>query len=80
MTTKELIAAGLPLDPVAEGAEHVAPTGDTGSPSSSRSREDGEVQSDDGEEIGDVDAGVSAWLKRRLPARFHLHLSSESPR
>jgi hypothetical protein len=43
MTTEELIAAGLPLDPVAEGAEHAAPTEDSGSPSGSRSREDGEV-------------------------------------
>jgi hypothetical protein len=48
MTTEELIAAGLPVDPVVEGDEHVAPTEDTGSPSGSRSHEDGEVQSDDG--------------------------------
>jgi hypothetical protein len=33
MTTEELIAAGLPVDPVAEGAEHAAPTEDGGSPS-----------------------------------------------
>jgi hypothetical protein len=25
MTTEELIAAGLPIDPVVEGAEHAAP-------------------------------------------------------
>jgi hypothetical protein len=37
MTTEELIAAGLPLDPVVEGAEHAAPTEDSGSPSGSRS-------------------------------------------
>jgi hypothetical protein len=65
MTTEELIAAGLPIDPVVEGAEHAAPTEDTGSPSGSRSREDGEVHSDDGEDIGDVDAGVSDLVRAR---------------
>jgi hypothetical protein len=65
MTTEELIAAGLPLDPVIEGAEHAAPTEDSGSPSGSRSREDGEVQSDNGEDIGDVDAGVGDLVKAR---------------
>jgi hypothetical protein len=65
MTTEELIAAGLPLDPVVEGAEHATPTEDSGSPSGSRSREDGEVQSDDGEDIGDVDAGVSDLVKAK---------------
>jgi hypothetical protein len=43
MTNEELAAAGLPLDPVAEGAERAAPAEDSGSPSGSRSREDGEV-------------------------------------
>jgi hypothetical protein len=65
MTTEELIAAGLPLDPVVEGAEHAAPAEDSGSPSGSRSREDGEVQSDNGEDIGDVDAGVGDLIKAR---------------
>jgi hypothetical protein len=65
MTTEELIEAGLPLDPVVEGAEHTAPAEDSGSPSGSRSREDGEVQSDNGEDIGDVDAGVSDLIKAR---------------
>jgi hypothetical protein len=65
MTNEELIAAGLPLDPVAEGAEHAAPAEDSGSPSGSRSREDGEVQSDSGEGIGDVDAGVDDLIKAR---------------
>jgi hypothetical protein len=65
MTTEELIAAGLPVDPVAEGAEQAAPAEDTGSPSGSRSREDGEVQSDDGEDIGDVDAGLSDLVRAR---------------
>jgi hypothetical protein len=65
MTTEELIAAGLPLDPAVEGAEHAAPTEDSGSPSGSRSREDGEVQSDNGEDIGDVDAGVSDLVNAR---------------
>jgi hypothetical protein len=65
MTTEELIAAGLPVDPVVEGGEHAAPTEDTGSPSGSRSREDREVQSDDGEDIGDVDAGVSDLVRAK---------------
>jgi hypothetical protein len=65
MTTEEFIAAGLPLDPVVEGAEHAARTEDSGSPSGSRSCEDGEVQSDDGEDIGDVDAGVSDLVKAK---------------
>jgi hypothetical protein len=63
MTTEELIAAGLPVDPIVEGAEHAASTEDAGFPSGSRSREDREVQSDDGEDIGDVDAGVSDLVK-----------------
>jgi hypothetical protein len=65
MTTEELIAAGLPVDPIVEGAENAAPTEDAGSPSGSRSREDGEVQSDDDEDIGDVDAGVSDLVKAK---------------
>jgi hypothetical protein len=65
MTTKELIAAGLPIDPAVEGAERATPAEDVGSPSGSRSREDGEVQSDDGEDIGDVDAGVSDLVKTK---------------
>jgi hypothetical protein len=65
MTTEELIAAGLPLDPVAEGAEDAAPAEDSGSPSGCRSREDGEVQSDSGEGIGDVDAGVDDLIRAR---------------
>jgi hypothetical protein len=65
MTNEELIAAGLPVDPVAEGAKHAAPAEDSGSPSGSRSREDGELQSDKGEDIGDVDAGVGDLIKER---------------
>jgi hypothetical protein len=65
MTNEELIATGLPLDPVAEGAEHAAPAEDSGSPSGSRSRKDGEVQSDNGEDIGDVDASVGDLIKAR---------------
>jgi hypothetical protein len=65
MTTEELIAAGLPVDPVIEGGEPAAATEDSGSPSGSRSREDGEVQSDDGEDIGDVDAGVSDLVRAK---------------
>jgi hypothetical protein len=69
MTTEELITAGLPVDPVVEGAEHAVPTEDVGSPSGSRSREDGEVQSDDGEDIGDVDVGVSDLVKVKTAGR-----------
>jgi hypothetical protein len=65
MTTEELIAAGLPVDPVVECAENAAPTEDVGSPSGSRSREEGKVQSDDDEDIGDVDAGVSDLVKAK---------------
>jgi hypothetical protein len=65
MTTEELIAAGLLVDPVAEGAEQAAPAEHTGSPSGSRSREDGEVQSDDGEDNGDVDAGLGDLVRAR---------------
>jgi hypothetical protein len=65
MTTEELIATGLPVDPIVEGAENAAPTEDAGSPSDSRSREDGEVQSDDDEDIGDVDAGVSDLVQAK---------------
>jgi hypothetical protein len=65
MTNEELIAAGLPVDPVVEGAEQAAPTEDSGSPSGSKSREDGEVQSDNDEDIRDVDAGVSELIKAR---------------
>jgi hypothetical protein len=71
---EELIAAGLPVDPVVEGDEHVAPAEDTGSPSGSRSHEDGEVQSDDGEDIGDVEAGVGDLVRAKtsdpLPPSF----------
>jgi hypothetical protein len=56
MTKKELVAAGLPLDPVVEHP---------GSPGGSWSREDGEVQSDSGEGIGDVDVGVDDLIRAR---------------
>jgi hypothetical protein len=65
MTTEELIATGLPVDPVVEGVENVAPAEDAGSPSGYRSREDGEVQTDDDEDIGDVDAGVGDLVKAK---------------
>jgi hypothetical protein len=65
MTNEELVAAGLPLDPVAESAEHAAPAEDSGSPSGSCSREDGEVRSDGGEDIRDVDAGVDDLIRAR---------------
>jgi hypothetical protein len=65
MTSEELVAAGLPLNPAAESAEHATPAEDSGSPSGSRSREDGEVRSDGGEDIGDVDAGVDDLIRAR---------------
>jgi hypothetical protein len=65
ITNEELVAAGLPLDPAAEGAERAAPAEDSGSPGGSRSREHGEVQSDSGEGIGDVDAGVDDLIRAR---------------
>jgi hypothetical protein len=65
MTTEELIAAGLPIDPIVEGPEGAAPAEDVGSPSGSRSHEDGEVRTDDDEDIGDVDAGISDLVKAK---------------
>jgi hypothetical protein len=47
MTTEELIAAGLPVEPIVEGPENAPPAEDVGSPSGSRSQEDGEVRTDD---------------------------------
>jgi hypothetical protein len=43
MTTEELITAGLLVNPIVEGAENATPAEDAGSPSGSRSHEDGEV-------------------------------------
>jgi hypothetical protein len=65
MTTEELIAASLPLDPAAESADRAIPAEDSGSPSGSQSREDGEVGSDGGEEVRDVDAGVDDLIMLR---------------
>jgi hypothetical protein len=64
MTTEELTAAGLPLDQAAESADR--PAEDSGSPSGSRSREDGEVGSDGDEEVGDVDTGVDDLVMLRI--------------
>jgi hypothetical protein len=80
MTTEELIAAGLPVDPIVEGAEHAASTEDACSASGSKSREDGEVQSDDSEDIGDVDVGISDLVKVNTAGPLHPHSLSESPR
>jgi hypothetical protein len=65
MITEELIAAGLPVDLIVEGVENAAPAEDAGSPSGSRSHEDGEVRTDDDEDIGDVDAGVGDQVKAK---------------
>jgi hypothetical protein len=65
MTTEELIAAGLPVDPIVEVPKNAAPTEDVGSPSGSKSHEDGEVRTDDDEDIGDVDAGIGDLVKAK---------------
>jgi hypothetical protein len=65
MTTEKLIAAGLPVDPIVESPENAAPTEDVGSPSGSRSHEDGEVRTDDDEDIGDVDADIGDLVKAK---------------
>jgi hypothetical protein len=69
MTTEELVAAGLPAEPVVGGPENAPPPEDGGSPvaSGSRSHEDGEVRTND-EDVGDVDVGVGDLVKTR-PAR-----------
>jgi hypothetical protein len=69
MTTEELVAAGLPAEPIVEGPENAPAPEDGGSPaaSGSRSHEDGEVRTDE-EDIGDVDAGVGDLVRTR-PAR-----------
>jgi hypothetical protein len=66
MTTKELVAAGLPAEPIVKGPENAPPPEDGGSPatSGSRSHEDGEVKTDD-EDVGDVDAGVGDFVRAR---------------
>jgi hypothetical protein len=66
MTTEELIAAGLPVEPIVEGPENAPPAKDVGSPSGSRSHEDGEVRTDDDEDIGDVDAGIGDLVKAKV--------------
>jgi hypothetical protein len=45
--------------------KNAAPAEDAGSPSGSRSHEDGEVQTDDDEDIGDVDAGIGDLVKAK---------------
>jgi hypothetical protein len=66
MTTEELVAAGLPAEPIVEGPENAPPPKEGGSPaaSGSRSHEDGEVRTDD-EDVGDVDAGVGDLVRTR---------------
>jgi hypothetical protein len=69
MTTEELVAVGLPAEPIVEGPENAPPPEDGGSPtgSGSMSDEDGEVRMDD-EDVGDVDAGVEDLVRTR-PAK-----------
>jgi hypothetical protein len=66
MTAEELVAAGLPAEPVVEGPENAPPPGEGGSPaaSGSRSHEDGEVRIDD-EDAGDVNVGVEDLVRTR---------------
>jgi hypothetical protein len=66
MTTEELIAVGLPVEPIVEGPENAPPAEDEGSPaaSGSRSHEDGEVRTDD-KDVGDVDAGIGDLVKAK---------------
>jgi hypothetical protein len=66
MTTEELVAAGLPVEPIVKGPENAPPPEDEGSPaaSGSRSHEDGEVRTDE-EDIGDVDADVGDLVRTR---------------
>jgi hypothetical protein len=80
MTTEELIAAGLSVDPIVEGAENAAPTEDAGSPSGYRSREDGKFNQMT-TKISRMWMPASViWLKQRLPGRYHPLSPSESPR
>jgi hypothetical protein len=66
MTTEELVAAGLPAEPIVEGPENAPPPEDGGSPaaSGSRSHQDGKVRTDE-EDIGDVDADVEDLVRTR---------------
>jgi hypothetical protein len=66
MTIEELVAAGLPAEPVVQNPETTQPPKGHSSPAASRSRshEDGEVRTDD-EDIGDVDADVKDLIKAR---------------
>jgi hypothetical protein len=59
MMTKELAAAGLPAEQIAQNLENVEPPEEEGSPaaSGSKNHEEGEVRTDD-EDIGDVDIDV----------------------
>jgi hypothetical protein len=65
ITTEELIAAGLPVDPIVESAENAAPGEDAGSPSGSGSHKDGKVRTDDDEYVGDVDAGIDDLVEAK---------------
>jgi hypothetical protein len=59
MTTEELVAAGLPVEPIVQNPEDAPPPEEEGSSaaSESRSHKDGEVRTDD-EDVGDVDADI----------------------
>jgi hypothetical protein len=69
MTTEELAAAGLPVDPEVQDPETAQLPEGHSSPatSGSRSHEDGEVSSDD-EDVGDVDADVKDLISQTVKA------------
>jgi hypothetical protein len=66
MTSEELVAAGLPAEPVVQSPKSVQPPEEHPSPaaSESRSHEDGEVRTDD-EDVGDVDADIKDLIGTR---------------
>jgi hypothetical protein len=66
MTSEELVAAGLPAEPVVQSPKSVQPPEEHPSPaaSESRSHEDVEVRTDD-EDVGDVDADIKDLIGTR---------------
>jgi hypothetical protein len=69
MTTEELIAAGLLVEPIVEGPKNAPPAEDGGSPNGSRSHKDGEVRTDD-EDVEDVDASIGDLVKAKAVGRL----------
>jgi hypothetical protein len=71
MTTEELAAAGLPVEPEIQNPETAQLPEGYSSPaaSGSRSHEDGEVMSDD-EDVGDVDADIKDLITAKQSGPF----------